>query len=243
MNKVNAQLWSVRDYTEKDFFGTLEKLSKMGYIGVEFAGYSDISAKDMKNKLDELQLKGLSAHIGIDLLKNNLEKEIEYLNTLGAKYIVCPAAEIKTVDSAMEYSELFNKIGEKCFENGLIFGYHNHAFEFELDNGKYPLEVLFENVNPKFVKQQPDLYWVAYAGLDPIEYITKNANRCPIIHLKQIENMETKTNVDAASGIIDFQKVMKIAPKSDLVYEQEHYIGTSMEDMEKSIKFFKGEQV
>lgn len=241
MNKINAQLWSIKDYTEKDFFGSLEALAKMGYSGVEFAGYKDISSKDMKSKLDELNMTGISAHIGIDLLKNNLDKEIEYLNVLGAKYIVCPWADIKTIDSAMQHSELFNQIGEKCYNNGLTFAYHNHAHEFELDNGKYPLEVMFENVNTKFVLQEPDLFWVAYAGIDPIEYITKNAERCPIIHFKQIENMETKTNVDAASGIIDFKKAMKIASKSDFVYEQEHFVGTSMENMEKSIEYFKGE--
>ena len=243
MKELYAQLWSVRDYTEKDFFGTLEALAKMGYSGVEFAGYRDIPAADMKKKLDELGMKGISAHIGTDLLKDHLDREIEYLNTLGAKYIVCPWAEIKTVDNAIEYSELFNKIGEKCYNSGLTFAYHNHAHEFETDNGKYPLEVLFENVDSKFVKQQPDLYWVAYAGLDPISYITKNADRCPIIHLKQIENFETKTNVDAASGMIDFKKVMEIASKSDFVYEQEHFVGTSMKNMEKSIKYFKGESL
>lgn len=234
MNKLYAQLYSIRDFTEKDFFGTLEEIAKMGYTGVEFAGYGDYSSWDMRKKLDELNLTGISSHVGLDKLKGNLEGEIQYLNDLGAKYIVCPWADIKTVDSAMEHAELFNKIGEKCAEAGLIFAYHNHAHEFELDQGKYPLEVLFENTNRQYVKQQPDLFWVAYAGLDPLEYISKNFERCPIIHLKQIENMQSKNNVDAGSGIIDFKKVMKIANKSDYVYEQESFSGLSIESMKKS---------
>ena len=237
MNKINAQLWSVRDFTAKDFFGSLEKLSKMGYSGVEFAGYQDIAAADMKKKLDACNLTAISAHVSMDHLRNNLNREIEYLNILGAKYIVCPGAEVNNYETALKTSEIFNEIGEKCLKNGLIFAYHNHAFEFEPDHGKYPLEILYENANPKFVKQQPDLFWVAYAGIDPIEYIAKNIDRCPILHLKQIENMITKANVDAGNGMIDFKKVMEIAKNSDFVYEQEHFTGTSMESMSKSIAY------
>jgi len=237
LNKLSAQLWSVRDYTSKDFFGTLEELAKMGYTGVEFAGYGDISAKDMDAKLKELNLTALSAHIGLDLLKDNLDAEIEYLLTLGAKYIVCPWAEIKTVKSALEYAEVLNPIGEKCAKAGLTFAYHNHAHEFQLDDGKYPLDVLFANTDPQFVKAEPDVFWVAYAGLNVNEYIAKNLDRCPIIHLKQIENNETKTNVDAGSGIIDFKYLIDLAKSADFIYEQEHFVGTSMENMKKSFDF------
>lgn len=236
LNKLSAQLWSVKDYTSSDFFGTLEEISKIGYTGVEFAGYSDITAKDMNKKLKELNLIALSAHVGIDKLKDNLDAEIEYLNTLGAKYIVCPYAEINTIESALEHAELFNKIGEKSAKAGLTFAYHNHAHEFKLDNGQYPLDVLFNNTDLKYVKQQPDIFWVAYAGLDVNEYMKKNISRCPVIHLKQLENKVTKRNVDAGSGIIDFNYLIDLSPNADFIYEQEEFVGTSLDNMKKSFK-------
>ncbi|MBU3191031.1 sugar phosphate isomerase/epimerase [Clostridium bowmanii] len=236
LNKLSAQLWSVQDYTSKDFFGTLEEISRMGYTGVEFAGYKDILAKDMNKKLKELNLIALSAHVGLDNLKENLDAELEYLNTLGAKYIVCPHAEINTVESAMKHAELFNRIGEQSAKAGLIFAYHNHAHEFKLDNGQYPLEVMFNNTNLRYVKQQPDVFWVAYAGLDVNEYMKKNISRCPVVHLKQLENNETKKNVDAGSGIIDFKYLIDLAPNADYVYEQEEFVGTSLDNMKKSFK-------
>ena len=45
------QLYSIRKETEKDFFGSLEKVAALGFKGVEFAGYRDIKAEDMKAKL------------------------------------------------------------------------------------------------------------------------------------------------------------------------------------------------
>lgn len=237
LNKLSAQLWSVQDYTKKDFFGTLEELSKIGYTGVEFAGYNDITAKAMDKKLKELNLTAISAHIGIDKLKENLEGEIEYLLTLGAKYIVCPGADINTIESALQYAEIFNKIGERIAKSGLTFAYHNHAHEFKLDKDQYPLEVLFNNVDSNLVKQQPDVFWIAYAGLDVNEYMNKNLFRCPIVHLKQLENHETKRNVDAGSGILDFKYLIQLSEATDFVYEQEEFIGTSLENMKKSFEF------
>lgn len=240
LNKLSAQLWSVQDYTNKDFFGTLKEISKIGYTGVEFAGYKDILAVDMNKKLKEFNLTALSAHIEIDKLKSNLDAEIEYLITLGAKYIVCPYAEINTIESAFEHAEIFNKIGEKSASAGLTFAYHNHAHEFKMDKGQYPLEVLFNNTDLRYVKQQPDVFWIAYAGLDVNEYMKKNIYRCPIIHLKQLEDKVTKRNVDAGSGIIDFKYLIDLSNDTDIVYEQEEFVGTSMENMKKSFQFIMG---
>lgn len=225
--KINLQLWSVKDDTAADFFGTLEKVAKMGYTGVEFAGFGGIAAEDMKKKLDELELEGVSAHVPYDQLTNHLEETIAYLKTIGASFIVCPGAEVNSVENAKKIAAEFNRIGKICKENGLRFGYHNHDFEFKMDNGQYPLEVLFENVDPEYVIQQPDVFWVQYAGLDAVEYVRKNKDRCPIIHLKQIRG---KDNVDAQDGTIDFAEIKKICSDAVFVYEQEEYpTGTPLE--------------
>lgn len=234
--KLSAQLWSVQDYTSKNFFATLESLAKIGYTGVEFAGYGNITDKDMRNKLQELNLEAISAHVSIDKLQTQLNAEIEYLLTLGAKYIVCPSADINSVENALRYAEIFNHIGEVANKNGLTFAYHNHDYEFKLDQGQYPLEVLFNTVDPNLVKQQPDVFWVAYAGLDVKDYITKNIGRCPIIHLKQLENMTTKRNVNAGDGMIDFKYIMDLSTHTDFVYEQEEFESDSLESMKLSFE-------
>ena len=241
--KISAQLWSVRDYIDKDYLGTLKAIAEMGYTGVEFAGYGDFSAKEMKKILNDLNLEGISAHIGMDKLEGNLDAEIEYLNTLGAKFIVCPSGPIKDVESAKASAEKFTKIGEKCYQGGLTLAYHNHDYEFALDNGQVPIEVFFENVDGRYVKQQPDVYWVAYAGVDIEDYITKHAARCPIIHLKQLENMDTKENVNAGAGIIDFKFIADVAPQAELVYEQEHYKDTSMAEMKSSLEAIRLQKI
>ncbi|MEG1427977.1 MAG: hypothetical protein RSC76_09840, partial [Oscillospiraceae bacterium] len=143
--------------------------------------------------------------------------------------------KITTVEIALEYAKKFNEIGKKCKAEGLIFGYHNHDHELVLDNGQYPLEVLFENVDPNYVVQEPDIFWVEYAGLNAMEYLTRNKGRCPIIHLKQIRG---KDNVDAQDGTIDFKAVYQLCPEAVFVYEQEEYpTGTPLQCVARSAKY------
>ena len=57
MSKISVQLYSCKDATAVDFVGTLEKIAKIGYEGVEFAGYGGLEATEMKETLDRLGLK------------------------------------------------------------------------------------------------------------------------------------------------------------------------------------------
>ena len=41
---VSLQLWSVRDATAADFAGTVAQVARMGYDGVELAGYGNLDA-------------------------------------------------------------------------------------------------------------------------------------------------------------------------------------------------------
>jgi len=73
---------------------------------------------------------------------------------------------------------------------------------------------------------EPDLYWIAYAGLDPVKYIepyAKNGRICAV-HAKEIsENL--KDNVYVGEGIIDFKAVAELVDFGKIPYivEQEEY--------------------
>lgn len=45
---IALQLYSVRDDMEADFVGTLKKVKKFGYDGVEFAGLFNYTAEEVK---------------------------------------------------------------------------------------------------------------------------------------------------------------------------------------------------
>ncbi len=226
LKDLALQLYSVRDYTEKDFLGTLKTLAEQGYTGVEFAGYGDIPAKEMRKALDDLGLKAVGSHISLDRLRDNLEEELAYNAEVGNKYIICPWADVTSTEKAKEIAEFLCKVNERCQKDGFVAGYHNHAHEFVMENGKYALDVLRENTPDSFVFEL-DLYWVTYGGADASDYMKLYAGRLPLVHLKQIkrENGE-KFNVVLGEGELDFAKLIPEAQAlgaTQFIVEQENY--------------------
>jgi len=51
---VALQLYSVRDFCEQDFEGTIKKVKDMGYDGVEFAGTYGRDAKALAEETVEV---------------------------------------------------------------------------------------------------------------------------------------------------------------------------------------------
>ena len=85
-----------------------------------------------------------------------------------------------------------------------------------------------------------DLYWVQYAGVDVAAYIQKWQDRIVMLHIKDIENMETKRCVDAGTGMLDFAALRDLATHSEYaIYEQEEYDVSCWDSAEKSFENMK----
>lgn len=211
MKNFSLQLYSLRHETAKDFKGAIEKVAKMGYTGVEFAGYGGLEADEMKSLLDANGLKAVSSHVGIDDLENKLDYHIDFLKTCGCSYIICPYIAMETAADAIATADRLNVIAEKCAMAGMNFGYHNHAHEYAKDNDEYLFDIMMNHCSD-LVLAQPDVYWVKFAGADPIDVIRKYSGRTPLIHLKQLGIVDGKnTNVVFDKGIIDFKEIVKVA--------------------------------
>ena len=91
--RISVQLYSVRDACSKDFDAALADVAKMGFAGVEFAGYHkyDGKAKELRQKLDELGLVAAGTHIGTGSFRGDaLQRTIDFHQTLGCKYLIVP---------------------------------------------------------------------------------------------------------------------------------------------------------
>lgn len=87
---IGLQLYSIREDCAKDLPGTLAAVSKMGYDGVEFAGYHGRTAKELRKMLDDLGLKCCGTHIGLDtLLGDALKASAEFNLTRSAAIQSC----------------------------------------------------------------------------------------------------------------------------------------------------------
>jgi sugar phosphate isomerase/epimerase len=210
---ISLQLYTVREETEKDFIGTLEKVAAIGYKGVEFAGYGGLSAIELKAALDRLGLKASGSHVSVDLLKNNLDEVLEYNIAIENKYIICPWDKFEDRAEILEKAVFYSAVAESCREKGLQFCYHNHAHEFVKFDGEYILDTIFNQTDSKLVQSELDVYWVSYAGVDAIEYLKKLSGRCPLVHFKDMEDSEDRIYTEVGNGVIDFNTITHIAEK------------------------------
>lgn len=194
---VAVQVYSVRGDAEADFRGTLEKIKKMGYDGVEFAGLYGYAAEDVKKMCEEIGLVPVSAHIPLVDLIEDTEAAIAPYITIGCKYVAVPYLNEDYrpgTDKWLYTVESVRKIGEVCKKKGVKLLYHNHDFEFVKLGDEYALDMLYNTVPEELLATELDTCWVNIGGENPSEYVRKYSGRAPVVHLKdfagkRVENM------------------------------------------------------
>ena len=244
--KVALQLYSVRDAMEKDMAGTLKAVKEMGYDYVEFAGYFDHTAEEVKAMLDDNGLECISVHQAPGLFLEEGQKAVDYLKTIGAKYCAIPWYEPSKLAGSAVWADTvadFIKVGELLKANDIQLMYHNHDFEFNKYQDKFLLDWIYETIPADIVQPQIDTCWVHYAGYDPAEYLLKYSGRISVVHLKDFvcKNLGTgpvyaligedgKEEKKASRedngfefrpvgyGIQDFKKILEAADKAGADY-------------------------
>jgi sugar phosphate isomerase/epimerase len=185
---IALQLYTVRDETARDFAGTMHQVAEIGYRAVEFAGYGGLSSSQMAGLLSDTGLRAASTHVGVAALESDLERELDYCQTISCASLVLPwlPPERRSAESARALAPFLNEVGRRCHERGIAFSYHNHDFEFVEVEGKPLLDVLLAETDPLVVALEFDAYWAAHAGVDPIAYIRKQAGRVLLLHCKDM---------------------------------------------------------
>lgn len=243
--KVGIQLYSVRDDLAKDFEGTLRKIKEMGYDYVEFAGFFDKSASEIKSILNEIGLIPISVHQGNQLFVEKGTEIIDYLKEIGVKYCAIPWYEkdkLKGTDKWENTKKEFKEYSDALKSAGIKLLYHNHDFEFEKADGKYKIDAIYDEIGLDTIEPEFDTCWVKYAGEDPCGYIEKYSGHVEVLHLKDFvckkyggavyalidENGkdqdagESEDNgfkfVPVGSGVQDFKSILEAAEKAGTEY-------------------------
>ncbi len=241
---VAVQMYTLREESEKDFVGTLKKVAEIGYQGVEFAGYYDMSAKELKKVIDCLGLKAASSHIPLEVLKSDLSNVMTYQQEIGSSKIVCPflAPELRTEEGYSELIRTLNDIGKECSKEGLTLCYHNHDFELErLSSGKTALETIFDETNPEWVKAEFDIYWLTRAGENPVDWMKRYHDRTPLVHLKDMTTDGEQFFAELGTGGVDLNAVLQQGDQSNVdwwIVEQDKCKRSPFESIEMSMNYF-----
>ncbi len=185
---VGLQLYCVRADCARDLPGTLAAVAKMGYDGVEFAGYHGYSAADLRRMLDDTGLKCCGTHLRLDALQGDeLQRTIEFNRVLGNRFLIVAWLEHDhdTPRSRwLEYAQAFAEAAARAAEQGFVVGYHNHFDEFKVVEGETPWDTFFGNTDPRVIMQM-DTGNCLHGGGDPVAILKQYPGRAVTVHLKE----------------------------------------------------------
>jgi sugar phosphate isomerase/epimerase len=245
LSTIGLQLYTVRRELEKDFEGSLEKVAALGFGEVEFAGYFNRTPQQVKSALAKNNLAAPSVHLLTAGLRSNLQQTIDAAKTIGHQYVVCAYLlpdERKSLDDYKRLIELFNDAGERVKKAGLQFCYHNHDFEFTPIDGQIPYDLILTGTDPKTVKMELDLYWIAKAEKNPLKYFSAYPGRFPLVHVKDMDATPKRFFTEVGRGTINFGEIFANSEKAGIKHyfvEQDETPGSPFESIKMSIDYLK----
>ncbi len=185
---IGLQLYSVRDDAARDLAGVLKAVARMGYDGVEFAGYYGHSAADIRKMMDDNGLQCCGGHIGLDLLLGESRIEtIEFQRTLGNIYLIVPGLSSNRTSSKaawLETAGVMNEIAAALKPHGMWTGYHNHHTEFHSMDGEMPWDIFFGNTSDDVIMQF-DTGNAMHGGAEAGPFLRRYPGRAITVHLKE----------------------------------------------------------
>lgn len=255
IDAFGIQLWSVKDFMEKDPKKTLADLASYGYGQIEsFQGdkgvFWGMKPKEFQDFLVSNGTKCVSAHCNSqfaldDSLLDEFKKLVDDAASIGIEHLINPyLGFLKTKDDFKRATDGFNKLGEICKASDIRYAYHNHHYSFQDLDGEFPQDIMMTGSDKDLVDFEMDIYWVNVAGQDPVEWLEKYPGRFKLSHIKdrynqaKVAEIEAKEEANPGFGVntscvlgkgrLDFDKILDVAQKQGMkkwIVEQERFDG------------------
>jgi sugar phosphate isomerase/epimerase len=238
---IALQLYSVREECARDLPGTIAAVAKMGYAGVEFAGYYERSAPELRKLLDDHGLRCAGTHTGLNtVLGDELPRTIEFNQTLGNKFLIVPGLpreRRETRQAWQETAKLFNEAAERAKPHGMLVGYHNHSIEFQPLDGELPWDTFFGNTKPEVVMQF-DTGNALHGNAETAPFLRRYPGRAITVHLKEYAKDNNKALIGEGDVPWDevFQLCETIGGTEWYIVEQESYAYPPLECVDRCLQ-------
>jgi sugar phosphate isomerase/epimerase len=222
--------YTFRNEFAKNVPETLDKIKAMGITNMEFSNLFGKTAMELRSLLDSRGMVCTSYGVSYDALLNKPDQVIQEAKTLGAEFVrVAWIPHKAPFDMTIAEKTVadFNKFGQKLKENGLIFCYHNHGYEFVPLGKETIFDYIVKNTNPDFVSFEMDILWVFHPGQDPVKLLKKYPNRFRLMHLKDLKKgvvgdlsggTPQENDITLGTGQLNIPEILKAARKTKIKY-------------------------
>jgi len=249
---IGCQTWPVRASIAKDFPGTIKQLADAGFQSVElcspygyeefgFGGLAKYSPAELRKILSDAGVTCISSHFGIGELRKNQERSIGWAKDIGLTQMLVPSLDgpkNPTMDDVKRAADEYSKMAERAAKAGIQQGLHNEEFELSTVNGKRTYDILFELLDPKFVKFQFQVSTIGQ-GYDAAEYFNKYPGRFISMHV-QGWSAETGKIVPVGQDTLDWKKIFSAAKIGGI---KNYFVEMDLEKMRASVLYLHQLQI
>ncbi len=186
-----VQAYTFRNSFPKDIIGTLDTIKAMGFTEIEGGNPKGMTPEEFKKACDARGISIPSTGGDYAQLVKDPTEIIRKAKVFGSKYVMCAWIPHQkgnfTLENAKQAVIDFNAIGKKMTENGLVFCYHAHGFEFQKYGDGTLLDYIIQNTNAQNVSFEMDVLWITHGGGDPVALLNKYGNRWKLMHVKDLK--------------------------------------------------------
>lgn len=266
-----AQLWTFRYDLEKDVPGTLKKIKGLGIDYVEGfdAPYIVGNADQFKSQLDAAGLKMFALHWNnLDDWRKDPTVIIETAKKLGAHYtgiawLKITKADTVTLNVVNEAADILAKACSQAQAAGLQLYYHIHGYELQpMPDQKTFFDSFISRIDYQCVRLEADIFWVTYAGQDPVNFMDQYKEGVELLHVKNMANhvstgtftgadfnppdMAGDNWVPLGKGKIDYKSVFRKGREIGVkwyILEMDKYDGDVYAAVDSSLAYIRNEKL
>jgi len=179
----------------QELTGTLKKIKDLGFTYVEgFDAPFIVSNPDaFKSQLDTAGLKMFALHWNnLSDWRKDPNIIIQTAKKLGAHYtgiawLKESKADTVTLDIVNEAAHILTKACHQAQAAGLQLYYHIHGYELQpMNDGKTFFDSFVSNIDYNCVRLEMDVFWVTYAGQDPVKFMDEYRGGVELLHVKNM---------------------------------------------------------
>jgi sugar phosphate isomerase/epimerase len=250
MSGIALQLYTMREPAKADLSGMLKRVRDIGWEYVQWSGMPDLPAEAIREALDAAGLKAVAAHVGVESFERDFEAAVRFWKAVGVTD-VAPGGMMAdcrdSLDAWLRGAKRLDTLGARLRDAGLRLSYHNHNFEFERFEGdpRCKLDILYQETGPGNLYAEFDTAWVQVGGQDPAAYIRKYAQRCPVIHVKDLAPEARDGHAwftPLGQGVLDWDNIFAASRQAAVewyIYEQDTCDGDPIDSARISLDFLE----
>jgi sugar phosphate isomerase/epimerase len=244
--RIGLQLYTLGEAPYRDLDGTLRAVARIGYRAVEPVALMKRPAVELRAAIDRAGLSCPSTHIPLQTfgaagpsLAGDIGRLAADMHIIGVEYVVVPifpvprrieprkgedglhfltrAAREMTVADWRHTAALLNEKGAALAREGLKLAYHNHNVEFRRYGAQTAYDLLLAETDPRLVRFEMDIGWVAAAGVDPMPLLRAHPHRFKLAHIKDLKASTVPNHAlrmdpaDVGAGSLDWRRILPLA--------------------------------